>query len=172
MARALLVACGCRGRELGRRLATRGWQVRATSRREEGLARIEAAGLQAAAADPGRPGTVLDHVDDVTVLAWLLGSAAGGEEVASLHGGRLERLLERLVDTPVRGFVYEGTGTVDTAALSGGSELVRAAAERWRLPVAVLDQDPMAWQAWVAQAERAILELVGARLRRAGTALE
>ncbi len=41
----------------------------------------------------------------------LLGSAAGGseEELAAIHGPRLERLMEHLVETPVRGVVYEGT---------------------------------------------------------------
>ena len=37
MARALIVGCGCRGRELGRELLAEGWQVRGTSRRAEGL---------------------------------------------------------------------------------------------------------------------------------------
>ena len=36
---------------------------------------------------------------------------------ADLHGPRLETLLERLVDTPVRGVVYEAAGTVEPALL-------------------------------------------------------
>ena len=32
MARALIVGCGCRGRELGSALAAAGWQVRGTTR--------------------------------------------------------------------------------------------------------------------------------------------
>jgi len=42
LARALIVGCGCRGRELGRALLAEGWAVRGTSRREAGLAEIEA----------------------------------------------------------------------------------------------------------------------------------
>ena len=136
MARALIVGCGCRGRELGGQLLERGWQVRGTSRREEGLAPIAAAGIEAALADPAQPGTVLDLVGDVAVVYWLLGSASGPEEnLAEIHGARLERLLERLVETPLRRFVYEASGSADAALLAGGSTIVRAAGERWRIPV-------------------------------------
>ena len=41
------------------------------------------------------------------MVVWALGSAAGGPRRSDVHGPRLERMLERLVDTPVRGFVYE-----------------------------------------------------------------
>jgi uncharacterized protein YbjT (DUF2867 family) len=138
VARALIVGCGCRGRLLGERLLADGWAVRGTSRREEGLAAIEAAGLESALADPDRPGTLLDLVGDVAVAYYLLGSAAGEDELlAAIHGPRLERLLEHLVDTPLRGFVYEAVGSVDPALLEGGAEAVRAAARTWRIPVAI-----------------------------------
>jgi uncharacterized protein YbjT (DUF2867 family) len=65
LARALIVGCGCRGRELGVSLLEEGWAVRGTSRREEGLAAIEAVGIEPALADPEQPATVLDLVDDV-----------------------------------------------------------------------------------------------------------
>jgi uncharacterized protein YbjT (DUF2867 family) len=140
VARALIVGCGCRGRELGRRLLDEGWAVRGTSRREEGLAAIETAGIEAALADPERPATVLDLVGDVAVVYWLLGSAVGEpEDVAAIHGPRLERLLEHLVETAVRRFVYEAAGTVDPAVLEGGAAAVRAAGERWRIPVEVVE---------------------------------
>jgi len=141
VARALIVGCGCRGRELGRRLLDERWAVRGTSRREEGLAAIEAAGIEAALADPERPAAVLDLVGDVAVVYWLLGSATGAaEDVAAIHGPRLERLLEHLVETPVRRFVYEAAGTVDPVVLEGGAAVVRAAGERWRIPVEILEQ--------------------------------
>ena len=137
MARALIVGCGCRGRGLGERLAAAGWAVRGTSRREEGLPAIEAAGLESAIADPDRPGTILDLVGDVAVVVLLLGNlAASEEELAAIHGPRLERLLEHLVDTPVRGVVYEGT--------EQGAGAVRAAGARWRIPFEILapGEDP------------------------------
>ena len=130
MARALIVGCGCRGRELGGRLLAQGWAVRGTSRREEGLAAIEAAGIEPALADPDRPGTILELVNDVAVLVLLLGSATGSEEeLAAIHGPRLERLMEHLVETPVRGVVYEGT--------EGGAEIVSAANRTWRIPARI-----------------------------------
>ena len=132
MARALIVGCGCRGRELGAQLLAEGWAVRGTSRREEGLEPIEAAGIEAALADPDRPGTILDLVNDVAVLVLLLGGAEGSpEELEAIHGSRLERLMEHLVETPVRGVLYEGT--------AGGEEIVRAASSTWRIPVRVVD---------------------------------
>jgi uncharacterized protein YbjT (DUF2867 family) len=135
MARALIVGCGCRGRELGRGLLAEGWAVRGTSRRPEGLAAIEAAGIEPAPADPDRPGTILELVGDVAVLVLLLGGLRGTEEeMAAIHGPRLERLMEHLVDTPVRGVVYEGTPT--------GEEIVRAAARTWRIPVGAVASKP------------------------------
>ncbi len=143
MARALLVGCGCRGRQLGASLLERGWAVRGTSRTEAGLAPIEAAGLEAAIADPLHPGTVFDLVGDVTVLAWLMGSAAGAaEDLEAIHGARLESLIEKLVDTPVRGFAYEVRGTVSSGALERGAATLADASARWRIPVALLDADP------------------------------
>lgn len=136
MARALIVGCGCRGRALGQRLLAAGWAVRGTSRSEEGLAAIEAAGVEAGLADPEHPGTVLDLVGDVAIVYWLLGSAEGSaENLEAIHGPRLERLLERLVETPVRRFVYEASGSVDGTILERGSSIVRAASERWHIPV-------------------------------------
>jgi uncharacterized protein YbjT (DUF2867 family) len=143
VARALIVGCGCRGRLLGGRLRDEGWQVRGTSRREAGLAAIEAAGLEAAGADPAQPATVLELVADATAVVWLLGSARGQpDEVEAIHGERLERLLERLVETPVRGFAYEATGDVARATLEGGAGLVRSAGARWRIPFALFDGQP------------------------------
>jgi uncharacterized protein YbjT (DUF2867 family) len=142
VARALIVGCGCRGRLLGERLLAEDWRVRGTSRREEGLAAIEAAGIEAVLADPEDPGTVLDLVGDVATVYWLLGSAGGpAETLEAIHGPRLERFLERLVETPVRRFVYEAVGSVDPAVLERGSTIVRSAGERWRIPVAVTDRD-------------------------------
>jgi uncharacterized protein YbjT (DUF2867 family) len=161
VARALLCGCGCRGRELGGRLAAEGWAVRGTSRRPEGLEAIEAAGIEAALAEPERPGTVLDLVADVAIVHWLLGSAAGQpQELAAIHGERLERLLERLVDTPVRGFVYEAAGGVDPSLLEGGAAAVRAAGERWRIPVVIVEADPARPAAWADAMLDATLGLV------------
>jgi uncharacterized protein YbjT (DUF2867 family) len=140
LARALIVGCGCRGRQLGRALLEEGWAVRGTSRREAGLPAIEAAGIEPALADPYLPATVLELVVDVAVVHWLLGSASGdAESLAAIHGPRLERFLEHVVETPVRRFVYEAAGSVDPAILARGAALVRGAGERWRIPVEITE---------------------------------
>lgn len=159
MARALIVGCGCRGRELGAALFAAGWQVRGTSREPAGAAAIESAGLEAAIADPDRLFTLLDQLEDIALVFWLLGSARGGEEAASaLHGPRLERFLEEIVDTPVRGFVYEAAGAAGADLLAGGAAIVRAAGERWRIPVEIVTADPSEHDPWrtrmIAAAER------------------
>lgn len=161
MARALLIGCGCRGRGLGEALIVDGWAVRGTSRTDDGLARIEAAGIEAARADPDQLGTVTDLIGDVTVLAWLMGSATGADDVGAIvNGPRLESLLERLVDTPVRGLLYEARGSVPEAVLGGGAEMVEAAAERWRIPVHVLRTDPADPDKWVTDARAAVASLL------------
>ncbi len=123
--------------------------MRGTSRREQGLAAIEAAGIEAAPADPDRVGTVLELVGDVAVVFHLLGSATGdADAVAALHGPRLERLLEKIVDTPVRGFVYEAVGVVDPGLLAAGAGIVNTASRTWRIPVAAIEaepEDPSEW---------------------------
>jgi uncharacterized protein YbjT (DUF2867 family) len=160
MARALIAGCGCRGRLLGERLLAEGWAVRGTTRREEAAAAIEAAGIVAAIADPDRPGTLLDLVGDVTVVYWLFGSAQGDPQaVAALHGPRLERILEKLVDTPVRGFVYEATGGVEAQHLERGEGLVRTAAQTWRIPVEVVAADPAEPETWASEMLKAALRL-------------
>jgi uncharacterized protein YbjT (DUF2867 family) len=164
MARALIVGCGCSGRALGAELLGEGWQVRGTSRDAEGLEAIEAAGIEPARADPAQPGTVLELVEDVAVVLWLLGSATGdAENVEAIHGPRLEALLERFVETPVRGFVYEGAGSVDPDLLASGAASVRMAEATWRIPVTVTDTPRSDGPAWVQELETAVVELLARR---------
>jgi NAD(P)-dependent dehydrogenase (short-subunit alcohol dehydrogenase family) len=161
LARALIVGCGCRGRELGERLLAEGWAVRGTSRRAEGLAAIEAAGIEAAIADPDRVGTVHELVGDVAVLFHLLGSASGEPEtLAAIHGPRLERLMEKVVDTPVRGVVYEAVGSVEPELLATGREIVDAASRTWQIPVAVVDTDRDDPSDWAQEMTNLALELL------------
>jgi hypothetical protein len=116
--------------------------VRGTSRSPEGLETIGEAGIEAEPANPDRPGTVLELCGDVAVVIWLLGSAVGSAELTSaIQGPRLESLLEKLVDSPVRGFVYEAAGSVPEPTLGEGARIVERAGERWRIPVALLRED-------------------------------
>ncbi len=139
MARVLIVGCGCRGRELGTALAGDGHAVRGTSRSDDGLAAVVAAGFEAVRADPDRLATLIPQLSGTTVVCWLMGSAEGeAEEVEALHGPRLKTLLERLVDSGVRGLVYEGAGTAPAALLVEGAEEVRLAGATWRMPAEVV----------------------------------
>lgn len=149
MARALIVGCGCRGRVLGSALLAAGWQVRGTTRDTARAEAIEAAGIEPAIADPDRAITVVELIADVTLIYWLLGSAVGAPDaVAAVHGTRLERLLAEIVDTPVRGFVYEAAGGVEAHHRSHGVGIVREAGERWRIPFELVDSDPADWRTW------------------------
>jgi putative NADH-flavin reductase len=159
VARILIVGCGCRGRALARELIDAGHAVRGTTREEERRAEIEATGAEAVVADPDRLGTVMAHVGGVSVVCWLLGSAAG-DSAAGLHGPRLQTLLERLVDTPVRGFVYEAAGSLDGALLASGAAAVRGAAATWRMPVEVVEVDPGEPEAWLAEMTAAVGHLL------------
>ncbi len=164
MARALIVGCRCRGRALGLRLREGGWRVRGTTRDAGKAEEISAAGLEGAVADPNMIGTLLDQIADVTLVFWLMGTATGNREtVAALHGRWLDRLLQEAVDTPVRGLVYEAAGSVPRDVLACGEAIVKAAAERWRIPVAIIDADPGATGTWLDAMVGAADRLTGAR---------
>ncbi len=163
MARGLIVGCGCRGRELGVALTSAGWAVRGTSRTEVGLAPIEAAGIEAVLADPDRIATVLEAIDGVTLIFWLLGFAEGEPEaVAALHGPRLERLLEEIVDTPVRGLVYELNPRLEAEQAAGTLGILRHAGVTWRIPFEVVDADPGRPELWLEAMLASAHELTGA----------
>jgi hypothetical protein len=149
VARVLIVGCGCRGRELAWELRAGGHAVRGTTRSREQLAEIEAAGAEAVLADPNRLGTLMRELHGVTLVCWLMGSAEG-ETAADLHGPRLRTLLERLVDTPVRGVVYEAAGSLEPGLLGGGAAAVREASGRWNIPAEIVEADPRDRDAWLA----------------------
>lgn len=157
MARALLVGCGCRGRMLGSALLADGWAVRGSTR-GAALVAIEAAGIEPVTADPDRLGTITELIGDVTVLVWLLGGAG-----AEINGPRLESLLEKLIDSPVRGLAFEARGDADERTLEAAAERVEAWGERFRVPVAILGADPADHEAWAGAARVAINGLLGAR---------
>ncbi len=165
MARALIVGCGCRGRLLGSRLIARQWHVRGTTRSDSSLVEIEATGIEAVLADPNLVGSIVEQIEAVTVVVWLMGSASGtGEEsaAAELNGPRLESLLEKLVDSPVRGFVYEGAGSAGDDVLAAGAALVTAASERWRIPVEIVTAPPQSPDAWLEAVDSAIDRVLSA----------
>jgi nucleoside-diphosphate-sugar epimerase len=157
MARVLIVGCGCRGQALARELIAARHAVRGTSRSAERCAGIEAAGAEAAIADPDRLVTLMPAIEGVTVVCWLMGTATG-EAAAALHAERLESMLEHIVDTPVRGLVYE----------TGGAERPegRAAAERvaqtYNMPVEIVHAEPSHHDAWLQAAAGAVERVLSA----------
>ena len=61
----------------------------------------------------------MDALHGVTIVCWLMGTAPA-TPTSPLHDGRLRMLWEKLVDTPVRGVVYEG-GPLAPAVLAAAA---------------------------------------------------
>ncbi len=107
-------------------------------------------------ADPDALATLVPQLAGVSVVCWLLGSASG-PSVAGLHGARLQSLLEHIVDTPVRGLVYQAAGSVSDDLLAAGERLVSEAGERWQLRVRTVRADPSRHSAWLAAMSEAVV---------------
>ena len=113
-------------------------------------------------------------LENVTILCWLLATAAGPpEELSALHGSRLEFFMTQAIDTTVRGVVYEdavapiagiasaSAGSDTTSAmLAGGERIVRALSERNSIPTAFVTADPGDRDGWLADARAAIASLL------------
>ena len=149
MARVLIVPCGCRGRALAASLVASGHAVRGTTR-GSGVEAIRAAGAEPYVGDPDRIGTLMDALYGVTVVCWLMGTVP----VPELHEGRLRMLWEKLVDTPVRGVLYEGS-------LPQGEDVARTASQTWQIPLEILRTDPSDHDAWLREATGAVASLLG-----------
>jgi uncharacterized protein YbjT (DUF2867 family) len=157
MARVLIVAGGCRGLRLAGTLVGDGHAVRVTTRGEQGRAAIEATGAECWIGDPDRISTLRDSLERVTIVCWLLGTASGSPDaVAALHGTRLEHWLTRVIDTTVRGFVYEASGSAGAPLLASGERLVRAACALNAIPLAVLNADPADEASWQRAAQASV----------------
>ena len=157
MARFLIVGCGCRGQQLGRALIAEGHVARGTTRDPERLPAIEATGAEAVLADPFRLATVMPLLENTSAVCWLMGTANGAADaIEAVHTTRLESMLELIVDTHARGFVYE-TGGVPREV---GVHAARCAAEVYEMPIEVLHTDPGNHEGWLADARQAALRLL------------
>lgn len=146
---------------LSRELIAAGQTVRGTTRDRARLAEIEAAGAEAELGDPDRVMTMMGALDHVTIACILLGSASGGaEQLQALHGSRLDMLLTKLVDTTVRGLVYEARGSVPGEVLAGGAQRVRAFGERSLARTVLLEADPSSPRDWLVSALDAVSRAV------------
>ena len=131
-------------------LVRAGHAVRGTTRDPTHVEAIGLAGAEPYVGDPDRIGTLMEALAGVTIVCWLLGTVP----VPELHEGRLRMLWEKLVDTPVRGVLYEG-------ALPEGEAVARAASDTWRIPLEVLRADPAEPEAWLAAARAGVDRLLG-----------
>lgn len=150
MARVLIVPCGCRGRALAAELVAAGHAVRGTTRDPARAPAIAAVGAEPAVGDPDRIASLMDALTGVSVVCWLMGTVP----VPALHAERLRMLWEKLVDTPVRGVVYEGS-------LRRGEVVAREASRTWRIPLEVVRGDPGDHDTWLAEAKAAVDRLLG-----------
>jgi putative NADH-flavin reductase len=159
VARFLIVGCGNRGQALARELIAAGHVVRGTTRDPGRLEAIEAAGAEAAIADPYRLATVMPLLDGASAVCWLMGTANGSAgSVDAVHGPRLESMLELIVDTPARGLLYE-TGGVEREL---GVHAARCAEAVFKMPIAILETDPADRDSWLGDARQAALGLLEA----------
>jgi hypothetical protein len=140
--------------------------VRGTTRDPGKLAGIEAAGAEPWLGDPDRVATLVRALEQVTIACVLLGSAAAPKhEVASLHGSRLEMLMQRILDTTVRGVLYEAAGSVEQVILERGAHTVRAVCGESRIPYALLEANPTEPAAWLAAASGAVETLLSGAMQ-------
>jgi hypothetical protein len=161
VARILMIAGGARGRALAAELLAEGHAVRITTRAETGREAIEAVGAECWIGTPDRVATLRYALEGVTLACWLLGNACGEpDEVAALHGSRLEFFLGQTIDTTVRGLLYEAAGSVDGALLAAGRELIGERAAYNAIPLRVLDADPRDRGRWLEQARTAVQSLL------------
>jgi hypothetical protein len=167
VARILMIGGGSRGRLLAGDLVAVGHAVRITTREEAGRAAIETVGAECWIGTPDRIATLRYALEGVTLACWLLGNACGPPAtLRDLHGSRLEFFCHQVIDTTVRGLVYECAGSVPLDVLAHGRALVEEATRFNAIPLAVLDAEPADLDAWCSQAQAAVGALLGRNGRR------
>jgi hypothetical protein len=121
-------------------MAEYGHAVRITTRTEGGRAAIEQTGAECWIGTPDRLATLRGALENVTIACWMLAEAHGDpEDVAALHGSRLEFFLSQAIDTTVRGLIYDATpGAVAPDALAEGARLVGSLTKLNAIPMAML----------------------------------
>jgi hypothetical protein len=165
VARILIVGGGCRGLRLAERLYGEGSVVRIVTRKSERRGEIEAVGAECFVGDPDRLTTLGPAVEHVTLVCWLLATATGeGCATEVLHGSRLAQFLHSLIDTTVRGVVYEAGGSqLPAALLAQGQQLVYETARRNAIPLRIVRADPCDLREWTSEAQAAVQSLLADR---------
>jgi hypothetical protein len=160
-----MVGGGCRGLRLAAVLIDEGHAVRSTTRTEAHRPAIESTGAECWIGTPDRLSTLRGALENVTIACWLLATATGTHaQLRALHSSRLEFFLGQAIDTTVRGFLYEASGSaVSPDVLRGGEAIVRAMGERNAIPTALLGADPSDRNAWIADARLLVSSLLTGR---------
>jgi hypothetical protein len=70
-------------------------------------------------------------------------------------------LLSKMIDSTVRGIVYEAAGQVPAAILDRGARRVRAFCEDSRVPYVLLDSARAEHAAWLGEAVAAVESVLG-----------
>lgn len=91
---------------------------------------VEQAGFAVRVVSPSLPGDVFDALENVAVVAYLMADA----EDQSVDDEWLETVLLKVVDTGVRGFVYERVG-------EQGNTHVDHARSTWHIPIEEISFD-------------------------------
>jgi hypothetical protein len=134
MARFLIVGGGGRALDLARELSADGHAPRIVTRDPGKRDAIEAVGGECVVGDPDVVGTLRYALDNVTILMWLLGRV----DAEPLHGSRWRMMLERTIDSTVRGVVYE-RGTDE------GEAVTRELAEFNGIPYEIIETTADPW---------------------------
>lgn len=106
---------------------------------------LSAAGYAVRSVSPRLAGDVVDALENVTIVAYLMGGAGD----PAVNDEMLETVLLKVVDTGVRGFVHERPGAQT-------NNHVQHAIDTWHLSVAELDSDTEFGAALVAAANASI----------------
>jgi hypothetical protein len=108
-------------------------------------AALSEAGYAVRSVAPDLAGDIVDQLENVTVVAYLMGDATD----PAANDEMLETVLLKVVDTGVRGFVYERAGAEPNAHVSH-------AEATWHLSVAELDGETDFAEAITTAANRSI----------------
>jgi hypothetical protein len=105
-------------------------------------------------------------LDGVAIACWMLAQAHGPpQEVGALHGSRLAAFARQVIDSTVRGFIYDGSGgALPAEMLADGERIVRSVSERNAIPARVLACGDAAGAAdadWVTAARAVVESLLG-----------
>jgi hypothetical protein len=162
LARILIVGGGIRGLRLTGELIRAGHAVRVTTRRPEHRDGIDRAGGECWIGDPNRLATLRQALDNVTVACWFLATATGPEEqIHELHTSRLKFFLSQVIDTTVRGVLYE-TAAVSAAnqTAAAGTDIARTMSSRNAIPLRLIQTAPTDQDAWATEVNAAIDSIV------------